>query len=220
MSPINEFFETIKNTSEKSSETVAKIEGVLLHARARQIIEQKRKHTILGIFLCLPITIFKEIVRLITFPIVSTIKFFICTSVALFGFFFADLLMLSEVEATIYAYLIAYIYSDIKATLSLIRGLLVDILDVLMLGQLTKSYAKFLVSSGRAGCELMVLRASKWYEPENLVVYFYSYRQAFHKIPLLASTETKFIQIAGAQIEESAIEEMCDAYWKAFQPSA
>ena len=220
MSLINKFFETMKKTFEKSPETVAKIEGVLLHARARQIIEQKRKHIILAIFVGLPITIFLEIIRFVAYPIVSTFKFFVCASVALLGFFFADLLMLSRAEATIYAYLIAYVLSDIDASLSLIRGVIIDILDVLGFGQFTKSYAKFVVSSGRAGCELMVLGARKWNQPESLAVYFITSRQAFHEIPHLASTESEFTEIGGAQIEESAIEERCDAYWKAFQPSA
>jgi hypothetical protein len=219
MPPINEFFETIQATSDKPPETVAKIEGVLLHARARQIIEQKRKHIILGIFISLPITIFSELIRFIIYPIASTFRFFICASVALLGFFSADLLVFSELSATIYAYLIAYVLSDIKASMSLFRAVILDILDVLGLGQFTKSYATFVVSTGRAGCELMVLGARKWYQTESLAVHFYTSRHAYSQVPHLASTESEFLKIAGAQIEESAIEERCDAYWKEFQSS-
>jgi len=217
MSIISDFFETMTGVSDKSVETTLKIEGVLLHVRARQIIEQTSKDTVLGVCIGVPIAVVFEILRFISYPLTNTFRFLICVSVTVLVFFFSDLLVISEAKTYTYTYLITYVLSDIKSSISLIRVFMFDILDLVSFGKFTKLYAKFVVSAGREGCESMVRRSETWYQPDSLALNFYTSRQPLRPISSFESIESEFIEIAGVENTGDIIDEMCDHYWKDFK---
>ena len=118
MSIISDFFDTMTGVSEKSDETILKIEAILLHVRARQIVEQTSKDIVLGICMGVPIALIFEFLRFVSYPFTNTFRFLICVSVTMIVYFFSDLLAVSETKTYIYTYLVTYVLSDTKSSLS------------------------------------------------------------------------------------------------------
>ena len=217
MSIISDFFDTMTGVSEKSDETILKIEAILLHVRARQIVEQTSKDIVLGICMGVPLALIFEFLRFVSYPFTNTFRFLICVSVTMIVYFFSDLLAVSETKTYIYTYLVTYVLSDTKSSLSLIRVFLFDMLDLVSFGKCTKSYAKFVVSSERTGCETMVRRSETWYQPNSIALSFYTNRLPLRPVHSLELIESEFNEIAGTKNEDYIVDEMFDDYWKDFK---
>lgn len=215
-SPLEVFFETIQKTSEKSAETLAKIDGVMVHARARQIINQKNWSILLNIIFSFPLKIFSDILSLIFYPFSNTLKFLIIISAAVSFYFIEDFFQIDNLIRSFFAFSLFLLFYGLKEFLSSIRAIFINFLDVILFGRLTKIYCYFVVNSGRVGCELMVSGSEKWFQPRRLAVDFFLTRLPYIPDPRIQPIEDEFHDIARLESDERKIEERCSVYWQKY----
>ena len=219
MSETSEFFSTLKNVRDDDPIITKKIEAVLLHVRAREMETQKRKHIVFSVLMSLIMTLFMEIVKLIIYPFTDIMKFIFCVFSAVVGFILSEQIMLSTVQATIYAYLFAYVVFEIKGTTNLLRQFIFDTADIISFGSVTKLFSKIIVNGKTDACEIMLAENNKWYSSTPIAYHFYITRHPFHRLPKLADIENRFLDFSTNAADEKIVLTACDEYLQDFDIS-
>lgn len=206
MTPINKFFSTINNLQEQKPQVTTKIEGVILHVRARELLTQKRSHNMYSVVASFFVGLGLEIITFITYPYTNSIRFLLCATAATIAFYWSF-------TACMYTYFLAYVACDAKRWIDWFRATLFDLLDVVSFGSLTLWCSKILVSGGQGASELALRTIKKWYLPTPIAYHFYTSRHAMHRIPLLASTEESFLTYTTQNTDEATVMAACNSYW-------
>ena len=214
MSALNEFSETVAFARDNPKLT-GKIEAVMLHVRARELLKQRRLHIFYSVSLSWLVGLVLEVVRLVCYPFTNTLKFFLCAVCASGWWVLADALHKEATTASILlTYFIAYGISDFKHVTEFFRHLLFDLADILSLSTLTKIFSTMIQSGGEKGCELLITGPESKYMPKRISSHFYTTRQPYVREKSLADTEDMFLKLPQSASDPEAIIEACSDYWR------
>lgn len=204
-------FSAIKNKDPAITKT---IEAVMLHIRAREMITQDRKHIVLSILVGLIARTLIGSFNFLSAPYFRPAVFFLCISTAAAAFFISPFFEFKPWPAAVSTYLIVYLLSDFKGSVTFFRKLLIDLVDLLMFGTLTKSFATLVKDAGENGAELLLSTANKWYQPTPIAYHFYESRHPARRNRRLAQYEAEFLNLAVERPSDEIALEECRRYWR------
>ncbi len=213
MSAVKDMLDTFSAVKNKNHDVLKQIEAVMLHARARQMLAQRRKHVLFSVLIGVVTRLVFSVLGFLATPYFSTGIFFLCLGAAVVAFLLSDFWGINSWIAAISAYLTTYSLSNFRNTMDGFRTSLFDLLDLLFFGTLTKWLSKIIVDGGKNGTDLLLTTANKWYLPTPIAYHFYNSRHPVIVDGVLQGVEEKFSDLAMEDTsDEFAIQE-CGDYW-------
>jgi len=223
MSALSEFFsglKSVKSIEERDPALIRQVDGVFLHLKARDIIEETRVNIVLfSIFLSNIVALLITLAQFFCHPFTNLVKCIQCVIFTFLTFIFLkDSYTFSPQELiyiTILAYLFFYAILNIKSTMDAIRGIIFDALDLFSFGTITKLFAKAVIDGQKDFCEFILLDKKKWFTPTPIAYYFHRTRHNSHSSPDLIAIEDNFLDMMGSGKDENILKE-CENYWRDF----
>ena len=213
MSAVKDMLDTFSAVKNKDRGVTKQIEAVMLHARARQMLAQKRRHILFSILIGLVTRIIISVLGFLAAPYFSTCIFFLCLGAAVLAFFLSDFWGINSWMAAVSAYLISYLLSNFKSTIDFFRTTLFDLLDLLLFGTLTKFVSKVIVDGGKNGTDLLLTTENKWYLPTPIAYHFHESRHPVIANRDLRRVEEQFLNLAVERTNDELAIQECDNYW-------
>jgi len=204
----------LNKVEHRSDDLNTSISAILLHIRATEMAQQKRRFIIFSILMATGAATVIEIGRFLAYPVLHTKRFLIALGFSMASAFIAFYVSESIFAYAALGYIAGYFLSSPKRAIQTIRNFLFDIADVFSLGTCTKLFAKVLAEGGSYAAHRALT------DPENdsaidpLAVHFYISRHPVERIDYLRRLEDTFNDLSSEEPSDYIIEEKCREYWE------